>query len=286
MKTILITGAKGFIGRSIIQELNNQHNIIGLDSVDGHDLTNIKSFAHIKGEVDIAIHLAGLTFVPESFEKPFEYYKVNINTSLNVAEFCRQRNIKTIVYLNTYVYGNPIKLPIDETHPISLNTPYHKSKMLAEDLILNYPYIKTKVISLRMFNIYGPLQAPHFLLSKIINQALKIGKIEVFDLEPRRDYIYIKDFINLIKIIIDLDKPTPGVYNVGFGQSHSVADIIHTLESFLNKKLIVINLNKRRSGEIMDCYADIRKTSKEFKWIPKYSVYNGLQDYIKEISYV
>jgi UDP-glucose 4-epimerase len=154
----------------------------------------------VDSDIDTVLHLAATTFVPESFEFCYDYYDFNIRATLNISEFCKKRKVKKLIYMNTYVYGNPDKLPIDENHRIKLPSPYHKSKQLAEDLAINYfEANETKVISLRVFNLFGEGQGENFLVPMLVRQSLYSNQFEVLDLEPKRDFFYIKDFTNLIK---------------------------------------------------------------------------------------
>ena len=105
----------------------------------------------------------------------------------------------------------------------------------------------------------------------------------VKDLEPKRDYLYIKDMVSLIDLIIN-SKSAYGVYNVGSGESYSVGQVIDLVVDILNKPINVKASGVRRESEVMDCYADIRKLVKDFDWIKKYSLRSGLADYIDEIK--
>jgi len=107
-----------------------------------------------------------------------------------------------MTYLNTYVYGEPQYLPIDENHEIAPNTPYHHSKMLAEDACRFYNcYMGLDITFLRMFKVFGPEESNKFLIPQLIIDVLDPQKkvIEVNNLAPKRDYIYIDDLVNISK---------------------------------------------------------------------------------------
>ena len=134
MKTILITGSNGFIGTQLKKHLNqDQYTIFEFNEEDG-DIVQADSLSRFDDhKIDHIIHLAGKTFVPESWENPYRFYTVNVIGTMNVLEFCRKYNI-SLTFISTYLYGNPKLLPINENSEISPNNPYAHSKYLAEQL--------------------------------------------------------------------------------------------------------------------------------------------------------
>ena len=283
MKKILITGADGFIGKNVIEQFDSKYKFVKITRSSKYDILDLNSFIDIDS-VDIVLHLAAKTFVPESFKNPYEFYDFNIKSTLNIAEFCRIKNVSRVIYLNSYTYGTPNYLPIDEEHKISLHSPYNKSKYLSEELLLNYLDSVSNVVSLRLFNIFGKYQGEHFLIPTIIKQ-LSGNKIEVKNLKPKRDYLYVKDLILLIEKIIETNSIS-GIFNVGSGKSYSVSEIVNTILKVSKKELKIISENITRENEVMDCYADIEKLNSQLKWIPKYSFEEAISDYIKEINHV
>jgi nucleoside-diphosphate-sugar epimerase len=287
MRRVLITGSRGFIGRNLAEACGNQFEFVGLDLAEGMDLRDPAALGRVDGPFHAVVHLAGLSFVPASHDRPYDYYSANFNTALAVAEFCRVRGVPLLIYPNTYVYGPPQWLPVDESHPIALPSPYHRSKHLAEGLLMGYfgPG-QTRVVSLRVFNLYGPYQAEQFLVPQILRQACSGGSVTVRDLEPRRDFLHVNDFVRLIGAILDSTAPEAGVYNVGSGASCSVKEVIDLVSEILASELQVVNLNQRRTDEIMDCYADIRKARSAFNWAPAQSLRDGLSNLIGARTYV
>jgi UDP-glucose 4-epimerase len=277
LKRVLITGAAGFLGRNLARYLGSHFELLGVDLADGFDVCDPAAFERLPGSFDAVVHLAGLTFVPESHERPRDYYHVNLLSALNTAEFCRRRAVRVLIFPNTYVYGPPRKLPVDEDHPLVLPSPYHKSKKLAEDLLLGYfEAHQTKVVVFRVFNLYGPGQSDRFLIPGLLAQALRGNKVKVLDLEPRRDFLHIDDFVRLVGAVVGEETPAEGVYNVGTGRSYSVAEVVNLLATVLGRPLEMEDLGQRRKNEIMDCYADISKAKSTFGWQPRVSLEEGL----------
>ena len=202
-------------------------------------------------------------------------------STLNIAEFCVKKKVNKIIFLNAYPYGPPIKLPINEDHALQPHSPYNSSKLISEELLFKYLIGKTDVVSLRVFNIYGKLQANNFLIPTIINQAKKNGEISLNDLRPKRDFLYIKDLVSLIDKII-IKKSATGIYNVGYGRSFSIKQITDAISKILDKSIKLKSKNIIRKNEILDLFADIKKVSSAFNWQPKFSIYEGISDYLRD----
>ena len=276
---ILITGSNGFIAKNIINALGTKFNIFKISKTSKFRIFNFKSLSELD-KIDTVIHCAARTFVPDSFEKKYSFYRFNILSTLNIAEFCLRKNVNKIIYLNAYPYGKPISLPVDENHPVEPHSPYNASKLIAEDLLFSYLNGITSVTSLRVFNVYGNFQSKHFLIPTIVNQAKKNGKIKLNDLRPKRDFLYINDLINLIDKIIE-SKSETGIFNVGYGKSTSIKEISEAISVLLNINVELISKNEIRPNEVLDLYSDISKVKRTFNWEPKYSIIQGLTDYLK-----
>ena len=167
MNNILITGADGFIGSALKKHLiNNSFNVLDMDQKDG-DITDRKYFEqYINYDINHVFHLAGKTFVPDSWEDPYSFYKTNVLGLENVLEFCRKKNTP-MTFVSAYLYGQPVRLPVCEDDIIIPNNPYAHSKYLGEELCRFYTRefnLKTTII--RPFNIFGENQNEKFLFRK------------------------------------------------------------------------------------------------------------------------
>ena len=255
---VLVTGAGGFIGSYLASRLGESgYNVIRHKSSDG-DLLKCDSLNKYLN-VDIVYHLAGKTYVPESWEKPYEYINTNNAILLNVLDFCRKNRCR-MVYISTYLYGEPEYLPLDEKHKSVATSPYHLGKKLGEDICEFYSRnYDLDIMVLRPFNVYGKGQNEEFLLPKIFCQVMdkSVSSVEVFDLDPRRDYIYVEDFAEIMVKLIPYIKGFD-VYNVGSGVSVSVKEVIDIIQAEFGTNKQVIEKKNTRRNEIMDCYADIR----------------------------
>ncbi len=177
---VFVTGDKGFIGTNLTKKFQDKR--ISFTDYQNNEKKRINilekdQFQHIEN-VDAIIHLAAKTSITNSINNPYETYHTNISGTLNVLDFARDRKIKKIINISTYVYGKPVYLPIDEKHPINPHTPYNKSKVISENLCKYYSQdYGINIVTLRPFYIYGPLSNPLSFISSIITQLKKNGKV-------------------------------------------------------------------------------------------------------------
>lgn len=277
MKNILVTGSSGFIGRQLTVALRDSgYSVLALarDAGDIADASTLECFFDVP--VDFVFHLAGRTYVPDSWREPAEFQRVNVNGTVNVLELCRKRNIP-MTYVSAYLYGIPVTLPIKESDRITPNNPYALSKHLAESLCDFYAaYYGVPVTIIRPFNIYGAGQKPHFLIPEIISQVKAGQPIRVMDLSPCRDYLYLDDLIAGLICTLSV-RPGCRVYNLGYGSSMSVREIIEIIQSAAGTSLEVLCDNRSRVNEISDVYADICKAAQEMGWQPRVSFLEGIR---------
>lgn len=277
MQKVLITGGNGFIGRYLTEYLKK---------------CGIEIFAPTSGELDVlcqedwnkwiakgighVVHLAGKTFVPDSWKDPEDFFKVNVMGTLNAIRFCREQNAG-MTYISAYIYGQPESNPIAETAKAVPNNPYAKSKYAAEELCEFFcKYFEMNITVLRLFNVFGPGQKEHFLIPFIIKQIQDSGDtIGVQDLMPKRDYIYIEDVCKAIEISIH---KTSGyqLFNIGSGRSFSVGEVIDILQEITGTNKLVTSKNSVRKNELNDVVADISHIKNEWEWTPVVDLKVGL----------
>lgn len=278
-KHILVTGSKGFIGRRLVKTLRSLGFIVEeFDRENG----DISTFQFDIERLDHIVHLASLIFVPASWKDPKSFYQTNVIGTVNILELCRKHNC-SLTYISSYVYGTPQYLPVDESHPVSPASPYNHSKLLAEEACRYYSSIfDVPVTVFRPVNVYGPGQNPDFLIPKIIRQVFdpNVESIEVMDLRPRRDYLFIDDFIKAI--VTSLDQKGFEIYNLGSGYSISVEELISTIIEISGIKKSYHARNEEREHEIWDVYSDISKIKKRLNWSPVTEFADGIEKCIQE----
>jgi nucleoside-diphosphate-sugar epimerase len=265
---IVVTGHTGFLGNHLIPVLRgNGHDTIGLSRSENNDVTNQGTFEGV-GKFDVIIHLAAQSFVPLSFRNPEIFYRENLLGVLNCLESCRKNKAK-MIYLSSYVYGQPKFLPITEEHPVQPTNPYMESKYLGEELCRSYHRdFKIPVCIVRPFNIYGIGQNENFLIPAIMKQ-LAGNEIRLQDSRPKRDYVHVSDVVDGIYKFLEF-KSDFAIYNIGSGSSFSVAEIIEILRmgGFIGDRQISFS-NQERVNEVMDVRADISRAWKDYGWQPK-----------------
>src|SRR5690606_33893882 len=136
--------------------------------------------------VDVVVHLAARSYVPDSWEVPADFLRTNLTGALEALEYCRLHNAR-LVFPSSYMYGDAGSQPIPESHPLVAKNPYALSKKLAEDAARFFAErFNVRTTILRPFNIYGPGQSEAFLIPWILRQLKSGTEVRVKDVEPRR----------------------------------------------------------------------------------------------------
>jgi nucleoside-diphosphate-sugar epimerase len=270
----LVTGAGGFIGQALARALTRAgHDVIAVQRSDG-DVTEPATWQGLPA-VDHVFHLAGRSFVPESWRDPGDFLHTNVDGTARALEYCRARRAH-LVFVSAYVYGQPKRLPIHENDPIEPNNPYALSKYLAEQVCAFFAtHISLPVTVLRPFNVIGCGQRSDFLIPTLLAQIRKGEAIRVKDLHPRRDYIFLEDLVDAL--IRAIDKPEGfRVLNIGSGVSHSVRDVIDLLQHAADIRLPVLTDADPRPHEIADVRADITRARTVLGWEPRHTLADAI----------
>ncbi|MDF2158194.1 NAD(P)-dependent oxidoreductase [Algoriphagus sp. CAU 1675] len=274
---VAITGSSGYLGSFLVPFLmSNNIDVFEISRNKGYNLLDLNSTKSID-KFDVLIHLASRTYVPDSFKNPNEFYEFNLLGTINALELARKYSAK-VINVSSYLYGEPQYLPVDENHNLNPHNPYANSKYISEKLCKAYSSdFGIKVVNLRLFNLFGPNQPTNFLIPTIISQ-LKSKSITLKDPRPKRDFLYISDFLNLIyKVLLSSFKNNQfEILNVGSGISYSVSQIVDTILKCYNVDCEIKYLNEYRDNEVLDCYADIRKAYALYEWEPNISLAEGI----------
>ena len=276
MKSVLVTGADGFLGHHILRDLTGHgFDVLPKRRSDG-DVTRSTTWDKFPAS-DFLVHLAGLTFVPASWENPTEFVQSNSVSTSHALDFCRKNKTK-MIFLSTYLYSSKLSTPIKETDEIDPANPYALSKFLGEQLCSFYAkQFGVEVIILRPFNVFGSRQNSRFLIPSIISQATKSDEISVLDIRPARDYVFIEDLVDAVHKSITSDLRF-GIINVGTGVASTVEQLIFSLADVIGRELTIKSLNQERFGEINSTQADISQAKLLLGWQPKWSLSQGLRE--------
>jgi len=133
-----VTGSSGFIGSKLCLKLKKLNiDVVCLDIKDGFDITDRQQIQAVE-KIDMLVHLAAKSYVPDSYLFPYEFYHLNVFGTINALELCRIHNAK-MIFVSSYLYGHPQYLPIDEQHPVSACNPYAHTKLISEQICGNNP---------------------------------------------------------------------------------------------------------------------------------------------------
>jgi len=283
---VFISGSNGFVGSRIVEVLKKEASIdiVEIDTKTGYDIMNINSIL-LLGKCDVFIHLAALSYVPDSFIYPEKYYRLNIIGTLNALEICRIYNAK-MIYASSYVYGRPEYLPINENHPLKASNPYAQSKLIGEKLCEGYYRdFNVPCTILRPFNIYGKGQNESFLIPSIVKQITN-GQtiIKLKDPLPKRDFVHIDDVTDAFKLCVLKKEQLTGInlkhYNVCSNKSISVYDITEMIKSLSvtpDNLNFIFDLSNVRQNEVNETLGDNSLIKKEVGWFPKVRLEKGLE---------
>lgn len=305
-KKVLVTGADGFIGSHLVEELvrsgcqvrafvfYNSFNSWGwLEDLDSSTKEAIEIFSGdirdphgtrkaVKG-CDVIFHLAALIGIPYSYHSPDSYIDTNIKGTLNILQAARDFEVAKIVHTSTSeVYGSAKFIPITEEHPLQGQSPYAATKIGADQIALSfYRSFQLPVAILRPFNTYGPRQSARAIIPTIITQAASGARqIKLGALSPTRDFTYVTDTAKGFIACAQSDETIGNVVNVGSNFEISIralADMI--LKLMESDAQIVTDEERVRPGasEVERLYADTTKAKKWMGWQPSYSGIEGLK---------
>jgi len=311
-KTVLVTGAGGFIGSHLVEELvrkgakvralvryNSKRNCGNLDFLDKEvrkeidisfgDIRELGFLTKAAKNVDVVFNLAALVGIPYSYISPYEVSMVNTIGTLNLLVAAREAGVEKFVQTSTSeVYGSPDRVPIKETDTLKPQSPYSASKIGSDAVALSFFYAFGLPVSIiRPFNTYGPRQSARAVIPAIIVQALNGNEIKLGSLDPRRDFTFVKDTVNGFIKVAESDKSVEEVINIGTGKDASVRDLVGLIGEILGKELTAVEDSARVrpiKSEVSRLMADASKAKMLLGWEPNFSLKDGLADTIKFIS--
>jgi UDP-glucose 4-epimerase len=300
---VLVTGGAGFIGSHLVEDFQDKAEVIVLDNFrTGHrkNLAGLKCeivegsildrelLSRITPGTDCIFHLAALVSVPESMTRLSETVDINVQGLLNVLESGKMHGVRKLCFASSAaVYGENPGQPKVETMAPDPRSPYGITKLDGEFYCALYArenWIETA--ALRFFNVFGPRQdpmgsyagaVPIFIRNALANQAITIFG----DGGQTRDFIYVKDVVGALSFLAQSNGVT-GVYNAGYGQSTSIADLACTILEEAGSTSQIVHAPER-AGDIRHSQSSPRKLM-DAGWKPTHGVANGLKETIRSFS--
>ncbi|NWG07467.1 MAG: NAD-dependent epimerase/dehydratase family protein [Chloroflexi bacterium] len=297
MAKIVVTGGAGFIGSHVVDLFIAQgYEVVIVDDLSTGRASNLNPAAKFyKMDIrdpkirevfevekpDFVSHHAAQMDVRRSVAQPLFDADVNILGSINLIEAAKAVNLKRFIYISTggAVYGEPERVPVEETDPINPICQYGASKHTVEHYLFMYHYnYGLKYTVLRYPNVFGPRQDPHGEAGvvAIFTGKMMAGEQVVIngDGEQTRDFVYVGDCAraNFLAATVEHE---PGIYNIGWGRPTSVNDIFSTLAKVTGYALSA-QYGPAKVGETRHIYLNAAKAQKDLGWTPTISLEEGL----------
>ena len=305
-KRILVTGADGFIGSHLAEELVRRghevralvwYNAFGkqgwLDQTEPELRENMQSAAgdvrdagsvrSMMQGVDVVLHLAALIGLPYSYAAPQSYVDTNVTGTLNVLQAARDLGIERVVVTSTSeVYGTAQTVPITENHPLCGQSPYAATKIGADQMALSFhKSFQLPVTVLRPFNTYGPRQSTRAVIPTIIAQlAAGQDRIRLGATSPTRDLLYVDDAARAFIAAAECDAAVGDVVHVGTGHETSIGDLARMIGRLFGVA-IKIDTDETRvrpeASEVERLLCDPRKAHEVLGWTAELAGAAGLE---------
>jgi NAD dependent epimerase/dehydratase len=305
-KTVLVTGADGFIGSHLTEHLvsmganvrafvyYNSFNSWGwLDDADERIKQSIDVFA---GDIrdphgvrtamqgcDAVMHLAALIAIPYSYHSPDTYIDTNVKGTLNVVQAARDLGIARVVHTSTSeVYGTARFVPITEEHPLQGQSPYAASKIGADQIATSFFLsFQTPVSVIRPFNTYGPRQSARAVIPTIVTQiASGARQIKLGAVHPTRDFNYVRDTVRGFVAVAEADAAVGQVVNIGSNYEISIGDTALAIARLMGRDVEFTSDEQRlrpAGSEVERLWADNTRARRLTGWTPEYGGIEGLE---------
>lgn len=310
METVLLTGADGFIGSHLTEQLikegyhvrafvfyNSFNNWGWLDDLPKEVLKTVEIITGdirdpffvrkaMKG-VDIVFHLAALIAIPFSYHSPDAYVDTNIKGTLNILQAARDFEVTKILVTSTSeVYGTALYVPIDEGHPRQAQSPYSATKIASDSLAESfYRSFNLPVIIVRPFNTYGPRQSARAVIPTIITQLLNgFKEIKLGALTPTRDLVFVKDTVNGFLEISKTAKLIGQQVNIATNSEISIGDLANMIINKINPDAIItkdIERLRPDESEVIRLFGSNEKILNTTSWKQKYTLDQGINETIE-----
>lgn len=300
---LAVTGGAGFIGSHLVEYLVSKgHNVIVIDNLYSGRLDNLSA---VQGKIEFhnlsildydklrsviknsdgVFHEAALTVVQESFEKPHEYFDVNVRGTENIFKLAKEFGFKVVYASSSSVYGDTTRIPITESFekkPINL---YGNTKLEDEYLAVKYSKLGIRTIGLRYFNVYGKGQNSAYagVITKFIENIMEYkSPIINGDGLQVRDFVYVGDVVRANLLAME-SKIENGFFNIGSGEATSILALANMVIRCSGLPIKPIHGNPLE-GDIRLSQADINLAKNSLNWEPKTKLEDWLRETLSQLS--
>ncbi|MEM3040397.1 MAG: NAD-dependent epimerase/dehydratase family protein [Nitrososphaerota archaeon] len=289
MKTILITGSEGFVGKSLKEYFKSRgYRVIGLDIAQTSDINaDISSSKELTSklkelDVEIIIHLAAIANIPSCLADPFNCLYINCVGTLNMLEAAKNLGVDRFIYASSAnVYGARPKLPVTEDAELSPRTPYDYSKVAAEQLVMAYHRSKgLPVVIFRSWKLFGEYDSPSSVVSRFIDACLKNEAITLYNRGADvTDPYHVDNYAKAVELSINSDKAVGEIFNVGTGSAISIRQLAEMIRELTmsNSRLVEMPPRTAAEAEPMISYPSIEKIKNILGYEPIVSLTEGLK---------
>lgn len=288
---ILVVGSLGFIGSHCVDFFSKEHEVWGCDVVQNCALMNYFPIDPVESdfqrlfqsqEFDVCINCSGAASVPLSIENPSVDFELNTINVFKLLSSIRQisPSCRFITMSSAAIYGNPESLPVrveDKVNPVS---PYGFHKVMAEMICEEFHrFWGTKTCCVRIFSAYGP-RLKKQLFWDMYNKIQSEQNIVLWGTgRESRDFIYIKDLVRVIELIIKKGSFEGEIYNVANGEQRCIAEVAELFIKILESDTEVTFNNETRKGDPLNWEADITAI-KALGYQPEYTLEEGIKEYV------
>lgn len=301
-KRFLVTGGAGFIGSHIVEALlSNDARVVALDDLSNGRTSNlpenkdlevvsgdVRTFEYESlGKIDGVFNEAARALLP-SFERPIDDMMVNAGGTVRILEFARKKGVKVVHASSGSVYGNPVKVPISEGHPLNPISPYGVSKLASEFYCSMYhSEFKVDVTMLRYFNVYGPRQTVSEEMGVVpifVKRALKNEPLRIFgDGKQTRDFLNVRDVVSANLLAYSSENASGVIMNVGGGGIEiSILDLAKLIKKLCDAESEIVYADPK-PGDIRRLAADSGMAERLIGYKPTVTLETGLAEYIENV---
>ena len=301
-KTVLVTGAGGFIGSQLTEKLVEagattralvHYNALGtwgwLDQspkakeieVIAGDVCDRDCVGEAVKGCDIVFHLAALIAIPYSYRAPSSYVRTNVEGTLNVMQACREAGVGRVVHTSTSeVYGTARYVPINEQHPLQGQSPYSASKIGADKMAESFHLsFGLPVVTVRPFNTFGPRQSARAVIPTIITQCLAGQAVKLGSLTPTRDLNFVTNTAEGFILAGTVPEAVGKTINLGTGREISVGDLAQLIAKLVGCDISIQSDAARvrpENSEVERLLADNTLAKEILGWHPEVNLEQGL----------